>query len=83
MIWIFLLNFIFGVLNVVFSWLPIVTTLPTINGFNVDEAVGTIAGYFHFFVDKLPFIATLFYALVFWYSYKVTMMILRFTRIVK
>jgi len=83
MIWTYLLNFIFGLLSVLFSWLPRVNTLPTINGFNVDGALLTMASYFHYFVQVFPPFATLFYALLFWYSYKVTMMILRFTRIIR
>ena len=77
----FFLNILFAILNILFSWLPRVETLPTINGFNVDTALVTFAEYWHYFADALPPIATLLYALLFFYSYKLLMLILRFTRI--
>jgi len=83
MIWTYLLNLLFSFLNILFSWLPRVETLPVINGFDVDSALLTVSSFFHYFAESLPPLATLLYALLFFYSYKLTMLILRFTRVIR
>lgn len=35
----FLLNLVVAVLNIIFSWLPTITTLPTVNGYDIDTAL--------------------------------------------
>lgn len=46
-----IVNIIFGIialiLGAVFSWLPVVTTLPTIGGFDIDAALVSGMGQFN------------------------------------
>lgn len=45
MIIVLLLNLLVMIIGVIFSWLPEVTTLPTIFGFDVDALLVTGVGY--------------------------------------
>jgi ABC-type phosphate/phosphonate transport system permease subunit len=45
-----LIGLITLILGAIFSWLPIVTTLPTIAGFDIDGALVTGMGQFNTFV---------------------------------
>jgi hypothetical protein len=83
MIWVYILKLISSLLALVFSFLPKVVTLPMIGGFDVDSAMVTTFGYFHYITSIFPPFATLFYAMVFFYTYKVTMLTLRLLRIIR
>jgi hypothetical membrane protein len=39
-----------GILNIIFSWLPIVTTLPTVNGYDIDGALLSGMGQLNLFM---------------------------------
>lgn len=50
-----LLNILVLIIGVIFSWLPDVTTLPAILGYDIDGALTTGVGYAHtFFVTFWP-----------------------------
>jgi hypothetical protein len=46
-----LINLLVLILGAIFSWLPVVTTLPTIAGFDIDGALSTGIGQLHTFTQ--------------------------------
>lgn len=51
-----LLNLVVLILGVIFSWLPVVTSLPEIMGYDIDGALVTGVGYMQtFFYTFWPF----------------------------
>jgi len=64
MITLFLLNVFFGVVQLVLSILPTVSTLP----FGMDEVFVTALGYWHSFLDVM-WIFELPWELLVWYIY--------------
>lgn len=59
-----LVNLLLGVvivmLNALFSWLPSVTSLPTIAGYNLDSAVSTGMGYFYTYSTAFWYVGDVF-----------------------
>lgn len=70
----FIISVIVNILASIFQWLPIVTTLPTINGFDLDTAVSTGIGSFNTFITTFWIFSTIFQGflvLLGYYSLKV------------
>jgi hypothetical protein len=78
MIFYFVLLFITSILTTIFSWLPTVTTLPTINGINVDTSLVEAVGMFHAYVTSIWVLGDLFEGVIFYVSYLAIKMALRF-----
>lgn len=49
-----------AVINTVFSWLPVVTSLPTIGGFNLDAALVTGMGQFWTYANAFWYVSDVF-----------------------
>lgn len=67
------------VVNVIFSWLPIVTTLPTINGFDLDSAFVTGFGEYLSFANAFWYVNDVFVgflALLVYYGIKMVLKII-------
>ncbi len=45
------LNIVVLIIGAIFSWLPVVTSLPTINGFDIDSALVTGIGQLNTFLN--------------------------------
>ena len=73
-----IINLIFLVIGSVFSFLQPITTLPTINGFDIDAAMVQGMGYFHTFAAAfwpLEYMFQGFLVLMLYYSVKMTLRI--------
>lgn len=67
------------VVNVIFSWLPIVTLLPTINGFDIDTAFVNGMGQFYTFSSAFWYVRDVFVgflALLVYYGIKMVLKII-------
>lgn len=71
MIWYYVLMFITTLFTEVFSWLPKVTTLPTIGGIDVDASLSLGVGYFNAYINAFWPIYDLFQAVLFYIGYLV------------
>jgi len=74
------LTLISYMLNVVFSWLPKVTTLPTIAGVNIDTAFTTFSGIMHGVIDALPPMEIVLQCLLWYYGIKISLLTWEFVR---
>jgi hypothetical protein len=76
MIIILILNVIVLIVGVIFSWLPLVDTLPTIFGYDIDNALVVGMGYTNVFFETFWPLAILFQGfliLMFYYMIKMTL----------
>ncbi len=64
-----LLNTLVLILGAIFSWLPTVTKLPTIGGFDIDTALSTGMGEFHTFVNSFWLFRDIFVGFIFLMGY--------------
>lgn len=67
------------VVNMIFSWLPLVTYLPTINGFDIDTALVTGMGQFYSFANAFWYIRDVFagfLAIMVYYGIKMVLKII-------
>jgi hypothetical protein len=78
MIWTYIFIFISSVLNGVFSFLPTVTTLPTIFGINLDAQLTGAVGVLNDIGTYYWPIRDLFVAVAFFLTYRVIMLVIRF-----
>lgn len=78
MIWTYMFIFISSVLNAVFSFLPTVTTLPTIFGINMDAQLVGAVGVLNDIGQYYWPIRDLFVGVIFFLTYRVIMLVLRF-----
>ena len=46
----FFLNLLVSILNIIFGWLPTVTTLPTVGGYDIDGAMVSGMGQLNLFM---------------------------------
>jgi len=68
------IGLVVAILTSIFSWLPAITTLPTINGFDIDTALVNGIGQFNTFINAFWPIKDMFYgflALLAYFSIKV------------
>ncbi len=73
-----LINFVLMILGAVFSWLPIVTRLPTIVGFDIDSALVTGVGQLNVFLTTFWPIKYMFLGFLFILGYYAVKMIVVF-----
>ncbi len=73
-----LLNFLVLIVGVVFSWLPKVTALPTINGYDIDAALVTGMGYVQTFFTTFWPLQIMFNGFLVLMAYYIVKMTLRF-----
>lgn len=64
-----LINLVVLILGAIFSWLPQVTTLPTINGYDIDGALVTGVGQLNVFMTTFWPIKYMFYGFLFLMGY--------------
>ncbi len=64
-----LINVIVLIIGAIFSWLPIVSTLPTIAGYDIDGALVSGMGYFNTFTTTFWPVAYMFQAFLFLMAY--------------
>lgn len=64
-----LINLVVLLIGAIFSWLPQVTTLPTIGGYDIDTALVTGIGYFHKFAETFWPLQYMFNAFLFLMAY--------------
>lgn len=77
MIWYYCILFISALLTAAFSFLPTVTTLPTVIGINVDALlVQAVSGFTALAASMWP-LRDLFIAMMVWYSYKVLLLLIK------
>lgn len=74
----FFLNWIITLLEILFSWLPNVTTLPTIGGYDLDGALVTGVASFKEFILVVWPIGVVFDAFMILMLYYLTKMMLKF-----
>lgn len=74
----FFIQVIITLLEIVFSWMPDVTTLPTIGGYDIDAALVTGVGSFKEYITVVWPIAVVFEGLMFLLGYYFLKMILKF-----
>ena len=72
------LNLIVLFIGAIFSWLPQVTTLPMIAGYDIDTALVSGMGQFHAFTQTFWPIQDMFYAFLFLMVYYITITGIRF-----
>ena len=60
-----------------FSFLPTVTALPTVNGTNLDTMLVDMVGYFNNFIQSFWMIGDVWYGALFLLSYYVLKMVLK------
>ncbi len=78
MIVLLLINLIVIILGVIFSWLPQVTTLPEIGGYDIDTALSQGMGYVHSFFTTFWPLQIMFDGFLVLMLYYISMMTLRF-----
>lgn len=78
MIFYYIILFISNLLNAVFSFLPTVSALPTILGYNTDAALVQAVGSFNSLIQSIWPLRDLFVAAMFWMGYLALKMMLRF-----
>lgn len=64
-----LINLVVLILGAIFSWLPQVTKLPTINGYDIDTALVTGVGQLHTFMITFWPLQYMFYGFLFIMGY--------------
>lgn len=72
-----ILNALILTLNVIFGFLPIITTLPSINGFDIDSALVTGIGSMRSFFETFWILSVVFDGFLFLLGYYITKMFLR------
>jgi len=72
------INLVVLILGAIFSWLPVVTTLPTIYGFDIDGALVTGVGQLHTFTQTFWPIQYMFGAFLFLMTYYIVKMAVGF-----
>lgn len=77
MIFYYVILFISNLLNAVFSFLPSITALPTILGYNTDSAMLQGVGSFQSFSASIWPLRDLFVAALFWVGYLSLKLIVR------
>ena len=65
-------------LSLIFAWFPIITTLPTIGGFDIDSALVNGMGQFNTFVNAFWFLEVIFQGFLFLMGYYTLKLLLRF-----
>lgn len=65
-------------LSLIFAWFPIITTLPTIGGFDIDGALVSGMGQFNTFVNAFWFLGVIFQGFLFLMGYYTLKLLLRF-----
>jgi hypothetical protein len=66
------------ILGAIFSWLPVITTLPTIGGFDIDGALVTGMGQFNTFIATFWPLDYMFKAFLFLMAYYGLKMLIQF-----
>jgi len=79
MIWYYVLMFFGSVLTAVFSFLPVVDTLPL----GMDEALSDMIGYLNAVKDLVPWIGFMFSVAMWYLSFKLTLLTLRLMRVIR
>jgi hypothetical protein len=74
----FILNLLVGILNILFGWLPTITTLPTIIGFDIDSALVTGMGQLNTVITSVWVLGYLMQGFLFIMGYYIIKMTLRF-----
>jgi len=69
-----LLNVVVYIVNVAFSWLPTVSNLPVISGFDMDNAMMVVSGFLHGAIEALPPMAIVITCLMWYYGIKMTLL---------
>jgi hypothetical protein len=78
MIWYYLILFLTSLLSAVFSWLPKVTTLPTILGVDIDTQLAQGVGAFYTVANVIWPIKDVYYGALVLLGYYAMKMVLRF-----
>lgn len=78
MIWYYVILFITSILSAAFSWLPKVTTLPTILGVDIDSQLTSGMGMFYTFANAVWPIKDVFYGMLALLTYYAIKMVLTF-----
>lgn len=73
----FILNIVVLILNVIFGWLPEVTTLPTVIGYDIDGALVSGVGQLRFFFISFWAIGYMFGGFIVLIGYYITKMTLK------
>ena len=73
-----LINLIVIILGTIFSWLPVVTTLPNIAGYDIDSALVSGVGQLYNFMNTFWPIKIMFQGFLFLLLYYISKFILRF-----
>lgn len=63
-----------------FSFLPVVTELPSIYGASMDTAVSTVFGLINGFLNAMPFLGIVWACLLWYYGIKTTLITISFVR---
>lgn len=79
MIWYYLLLFFGNLLAAVFSFLPVVETLPL----GMDDALSNAMGYFGSFKSLFPPLAIVFTAFMWYLTFRITLVVLKLFRIIR
>jgi len=74
----FILNFVLLIVGAIFSFLPIVSTLPTIGGFDIDSQMVLGMGYLNSFFTAFWPVAVMFQGFLVIMLYYALKMLLRF-----
>lgn len=73
-----ILYVILSVLTLLFSWLPVVTTLPSVNGYNIDAALVQGVAMFYTYAGAVWPVLDVFNGFLFLMGYYLLKMVVRF-----
>lgn len=73
----YILFFILWLMNAIFSLFGYVYTLPSIFTIDLDAILTTTVGYFKTFMVLFPPVADVFYALLFYLSFRLSLLVLK------
>jgi hypothetical protein len=75
-----MLSFINMILTLIFGWIPVVTTLPTINGIDTDAIFNSIFNTIHGIITIMPPFEIIYYCVITYYLFKMALLTFDFTR---
>lgn len=78
MIIVLFLNLLVMIVGTIFSWLPEITTLPTMFGYDIDTALVTGMGYVQTFFNTFWVLEIMFQGFLILMLYFLTKMVIRF-----
>jgi hypothetical protein len=73
-----LAQIILGILTILFGWLPQITTLPPIGGYDIDTALVNGVGFFYTYANAVWPVEVAFQGFLFLMGYYLLKMLLKF-----